>query len=272
VWQVTLALCVHTVIAAVCIPRLLRVGPWILAHPGSALLAWVVGFVSSGLALVAAGVIGFVELSTWHDSSAPWPQYAAMELLPWVPVVAFIAALALVSARAERMFSQSHRSRRDVEALVRAFGVETYPFEGHVVSVVDSPLPVAFSLPGRPARIVVSTALRAELEPDEVTAVLRHECAHLTGRHHVATRLADLAVACSPWVPASRQFKQSTSLLVELIADDEACMACSRTTVAQALAKFGTASFSDALALRARRLSGELTSGAATTSAPAPSS
>lgn len=76
------------------------------------------------------------------------------------------------------------------------------------VLTVDSPVPDAFAVPGRRGVVVVTSALAATLNDDELRAVVEHERAHLAGGHamliqavHVAVRLNPLL---GPWSPAVR--------------------------------------------------------------------
>ncbi len=56
--------------------------------------------------------------------------------------------------------------------------------------VVQHATLAAYCLPGRGGRIVLTSAALAALSPDELAAVLAHERAHLSGRHHLALAAA----------------------------------------------------------------------------------
>lgn len=238
-WPVAVALCLHAFLAAICVPRILRLRPWIAAHPHSALIAWSLGFLSSCAAVATACVIGFVELFSWHHSAAPWPGYLLPAIAPWLPILVIVSSLALVSARAERLHLTASRTRRDVECLVLAPSTELMEWDGCTIAVIDVPALIAFSIGGRQPQVVVSTGLRAALDPDEFHAVVEHEIAHLRCRHHIASRLADLAVECGRWVPASHQFRANASILIELAADDRACARSGPMALTRALVKVG---------------------------------
>ncbi|MGW4758248.1 M48 family metalloprotease [Streptomyces chartreusis] len=71
--------------------------------------------------------------------------------------------------------------------------------------VLDDPRPDAFALPGgrgRADRIVVTTGMLRVLEPVEREALLAHERAHLTARHHLFLAAAHLAGWCHPALAA----------------------------------------------------------------------
>ncbi|MES9524391.1 M48 family metalloprotease, partial [Streptomyces capoamus] len=70
--------------------------------------------------------------------------------------------------------------------------------------VVDSPRPDAYALPGRPHRVVVTTAMLRSLDGPEREALLAHERAHNAGGHHIALAAAELvAPAPGPARPRS---------------------------------------------------------------------
>ena len=57
------------------------------------------------------------------------------------------------------------------------------------VRIIDGDRPAVYCLPGR-RRIVVTTGALARLDIGELDAVLAHERAHLSGRHHIVLALA----------------------------------------------------------------------------------
>jgi hypothetical protein len=91
---------------------------------------------------------------------------------------------------------------RRVRALVRVARLWTgVPVSSEGLVVVDVPAPQAFALPalpGRPARIVVSTGMLQVLRPGEHRVLLAHERAHVRHRHHWYRLLSVLAVAANP--------------------------------------------------------------------------
>ncbi|MGW0855934.1 M56 family metallopeptidase [Streptomyces sp. NPDC002690] len=128
---------------------------------------------------------------------------------------------------------------------------------GPGVSVVESPVPYAYALPGglRPAhrrrsarrgdprggrkggtgRVVVSSALLDCLEPPEREALFAHERAHLVGRHHRYLLLTQLAARANPFLVPLRT---AVAYSAERWADEEAARAVgSRRVVARAVGK-----------------------------------
>jgi Zn-dependent protease with chaperone function len=101
--------------------------------------------------------------------------------------------------------------------------------------VVEHTQPVAYCLPGRGGRIVLSSAALAALDPAELGAVLAHERAHLAGRHHLVLAVAAGLGRAFWFVPLLRQAREQTAVLVEMLADDRASREGQPLTVASAL-------------------------------------
>jgi Zn-dependent protease with chaperone function len=87
---------------------------------------------------------------------------------------------------------------------------------------------------------VVTTATLEQLEPGQLGAVLAHERAHQTRRHHTLLLVAQLLRIGFPWLPAARAAHSAVARMVELAADDDAVHHHSRADVAAALAKLAT--------------------------------
>ncbi|SER87291.1 Signal transducer regulating beta-lactamase production, contains metallopeptidase domain [Streptomyces sp. yr375] len=101
--------------------------------------------------------------------------------------------------------------------------------------VVDSPQPDAYALPGRPHRIVVTTAMLRSLGPDERDALFSHERAHNRSGHHYFLAAAELAAHCHP---ALRPVRTAIRLAAERAADEAAAAAVGdRRLLARAIAR-----------------------------------
>ncbi len=122
--------------------------------------------------------------------------------------------------------------------------------------------PLAFSMAGRPGVVVATDGLSEHLDRAAVAAVLAHERAHLTGRHHLLVAVADAAHDAMPFVPLFRRASPALRALVELAADVAAVRQCGAAAVHTALAevtRHGTprtslAMAQDAVDLRLARL------------------
>lgn len=106
-----------------------------------------------------------------------------------IPLCVFCAlALAVLALAAWR---SGHRYRAWFRALHAE--LDRHSRDGGVI-VVPAREPLAFALPGRGGRIVVSGGLLSALRPKERSALLAHEAAHLRLRHHLF--LGSIAAAC----------------------------------------------------------------------------
>jgi Zn-dependent protease with chaperone function len=93
---------------------------------------------------------------------------------------------------------------------------------------------MVYSLPGR-RRIVLTTGALARLDHGQLNAVLAHERAHLSQRHHLMVRLATALERAFPRVRFFAIAAQQITYLVEVAADDAAVRRAPRLTLAAAL-------------------------------------
>ncbi|QGG94185.1 M56 family metallopeptidase [Actinomarinicola tropica] len=113
------------------------------------------------------------------------------------------------------------------------------------LEIIESHEPIAFAVPGRPGGVVIGSTLLGHLDPDERSAVLAHENAHLTLHHHRYVHTVELCAAAFPLlIPLARQVRFAT----ERWADETAAAALgSRRTVARAIARVALMSSNDEL-------------------------
>ncbi|GAA5012972.1 M48 family metalloprotease [Streptomyces siamensis] len=101
--------------------------------------------------------------------------------------------------------------------------------------VVDSPHPDAYALPGRPHRIVVTTAMLRSLAPGEREVLFAHERAHNHYGHHRFLLAAELAAHCHPGL---RPVRAAVALAAERAADEAAAAVVGdRKLTARAIAR-----------------------------------
>jgi Zn-dependent protease with chaperone function len=120
-------------------------------------------------------------------------------------------------------------------ALAAAFGhARDLPGRQSLVITRDRSA-AAYTVPGRPGRIVVSTGMLDALDEPGRRALFAHEQAHLAGRHYVYTTAATLAAAANPLV---RPLAGAVDFMVERWADEYAAHTVGdRRQVATAVAK-----------------------------------
>jgi Zn-dependent protease with chaperone function len=108
------------------------------------------------------------------------------------------------------------------------------------VRIIDGDRPAVYCLPGR-RRIVLTTGALTRLDDRELDAVLAHERAHLSGRHHIVLALAAALQRAFPPAGFFGIAARKVAYLVEIAADDAAARRAPRLTVASALLAVATA-------------------------------
>jgi Zn-dependent protease with chaperone function len=102
--------------------------------------------------------------------------------------------------------------------------------------------PLAYSLAGNPALVVMSTGLQQCLDSAAVRAVEAHERAHVRRRHHLLIAVAQAAAAGLGWLPLMRQSPSLVRTLVELDADAHAARSHGNLGLRRALQTLQSAS------------------------------
>lgn len=145
--------------------------------------------------------------------------------------LAVIVAVRLLACLVATLRRTSRQRRRQLDAVavlgrtdpaldaVAAFGRPDLALDA---VLVDHPAPVAYCLPGRGRRVVLSTAALAVLDDAQLAAVLAHERTHLRHRHDLMIAAATAYARAFPYVPAFHRARDQVVRLVELAADDAA--------------------------------------------------
>jgi Zn-dependent protease with chaperone function len=191
-------------------------------------------------ALLAGLLLTVPCLRVWAD----WPSLRACVLSaraqyasPGGAVVSTAGALLTLAAAARLAWftgaavtsSRRRRARHDeVLALVGRRG----PVPGMVL--LEDDRPAVYCVPGH-RRIVFTTGALRRLDSCQLDAVLAHERAHLTGRHHLVIILAAALRRAFPHVRFFAVAASQISCLVEMAADDAAARRAHRLTLADAL-------------------------------------
>lgn len=194
------------VVGFVAPPLMLRAG-WPHRAPALAAAVWqalAVSF-SIGVALSAynlvmptehlhAGLVGLLH-SCGLDMGSGRPNPDAVGRLavgaPAALAIALAAAFVFHVTRARRARTE-HRETLD---LVGRHSV------GLRATVLPYDVPAAYCLPGRHPRIVISDAAVRELTPEQLGAVLEHEQAHITLRHHLVLAATEAFHSVFRWLP-----------------------------------------------------------------------
>jgi Zn-dependent protease with chaperone function len=107
--------------------------------------------------------------------------------------------------------------------------------------LVEHAQPTAYCVAGRQPTVILTTGAVQALDPAQLDAVLAHERAHLTGRHHWLLAMARISQEVLPFLPLMRDAEKQVARLVELHADDAATRAHDPRLLATALVVLATA-------------------------------
>ncbi len=204
------------------------------ASPRLGLAAWLAAM--AGVLTSAAAALGLLA----RAAVAGWPTFArtvcesvtagacpprvyrgaAYELGLAIATVLCGTALIVLGWRYGRSLRHARvRTRAHAEA-ARITG---HPAGGeNLAFVLDATRPAVYCVPGRPPAIVLTTGALAVLDPEQLTAVLAHERAHLAGRHHLLLAVTRSLAAVAPAVPLFARGTAEVVRLAEMRADDVA--------------------------------------------------
>ncbi|WP_433887837.1 M56 family metallopeptidase [Streptomyces sp. CA-111067] len=185
---------------------------------------------STGLLLCLAAVIALAEAPGLSGLSH-WSPSALRAMVPVPPAADDIGgavAVLLLGSAAVHLVRVVRDARRASAAAA------SLPRLGGDLSLLEDDAAIAYTIPGRHRRIVVSTGMLKHLSADQRRALLAHEASHLSHRHHRYVQLGRLAAAANPFV---RPVSRAIDLAVERWADESAAAEVGdRGTVARALA------------------------------------
>ncbi|TVT60862.1 M56 family metallopeptidase [Amycolatopsis rhizosphaerae] len=186
--------------------------------------------VASTIALLATALAGFVLIPTVAAliDLSPSDLRGADPVSVPESVLCAGALLVALAAVARAVLRYRRRSRRLHDEL------DGHSREGGLIVVPDAE-PLAFAVPGRGGRIVVSRGMLAGLAPAERSALLAHENAHLRLRHHVFLAVVTVSSVLNPLV---RPLGEQVRFSLERWADEKAARRVGdRRIVATAVAK-----------------------------------
>ncbi|MEU1074370.1 MULTISPECIES: M48 family metalloprotease [unclassified Streptomyces] len=214
-----------------------RAATWLLTSVGAVLA------LCSTLCLLLLMVVGTAQLpgnplpDAWADPEVravlPYDEMVGRAAIPLLGAVAGACAHLVWVHR--RVRTRASRALAGVPAA-----------EGGPTVLPDDARAYAYALPGgrgaagTRGRIVVSRAMLTCLDAGEQRALIAHEEAHLTARHHRFLLAAGLAARANPFL---RPLRTAVAYTAERWADEDAARTVGdRRTVARAIAKAALAS------------------------------
>lgn len=241
---------------------------WVSRDPVGALLCWQAVGLAGGLSLLgsgltfglaplgdslpeAAGVL-FGELNEGH-----WPdRFDAGHQLALLAALGLGARLLWVLVTITLRTQRARRRHRDLLDVLAT----PWP-DAPGTRVLDNAQPVAYCLPGRNSRLVVSAGALEVLAPEGVWAVMAHEQAHLKERHDLVVLPFVAWGATAPFVRGMVSAQLAVAYLIEMRADDVAVSRAQPHELVTALKTLGDSapaaalsSFCDALDARIERI------------------
>jgi Zn-dependent protease with chaperone function len=224
-------------------PRVLQIGTWTDRSPRLAIICWqalslsvLASVTLAGLALAApaapfstnlAAVLRacLIAFKNGHATAA-----GVGTILGGLVLATAVVARSLGCLAAGLIRSARERSRH-----VRALSLITRNCEHSGTLILNHATPAAYCLPGRYRRVVLTSAALEALDSYQLQAVLAHERAHLSGRHHLVLEAAAALKRAFPRVSLFAQAHGEITRLVELVADDVAARRYGRLPVATAM-------------------------------------
>lgn len=262
-----LGLLVLGVLLAEPVSRALARAAWPSCDPVGALLLWQAIGLAGGISLVGAGLAfglaplgtnvleaGAVAVADLAEGRAP--DLGVLHLLALVVALVVLARLLTVLVTTTVRTLRTRRRHRDL------LDVLATPWPASPgTRVLDHPVPVAYCLPGRGSRLVVSAGVLDRLDTAGVRAVLAHERAHLRERHDLVVLPFVAWGATAPFVHGMVCAQVAVAKLIEMRADDVGRCRCDGAELVQALKTVGgsapaaaLSSFTDALDARIARI------------------
>jgi Zn-dependent protease with chaperone function len=237
-------LAVLAIVLAWPVPIFLSRAQWPARSPFTAMLLWQAIALAGGLSMIGAMLVyglepigdnllaGLRALAGMVLFNAPTTALGFWHLFALSAAALLTAHLVFTLLLTYYRIERQRRRHRELLALLASPSAEG---AGTVVISHDSP--VAYCLPGGARSVtVLSDGLMAALEPAELRAVLIHENAHLSQRHHLLLWAFAAWRQALPWLPTTRLAQESVNSLIEMLADDVALKTESKATLIKAIA------------------------------------
>lgn len=237
-------LAVLAIVLAWPVPILLSRAQWPARSPFTAMILWQAIALAGGLSMIGAMLVyglepigdnliaGLRALAGMVLYNAPTTALGFWHIFALSAAALLTAHLVFTLLLTYYKIERQRRRHRELLALLASPSAE-----GTGTLVISHDSPVAYCLPGGARSVtVLSDGLMAALEPAELRAVLIHENAHLSQRHHLLLWAFAAWRQALPWLPTTRLAQESVSSLIEMLADDVALKTESKATLIKAIA------------------------------------
>jgi Zn-dependent protease with chaperone function len=222
------------------VPEMLARASWPMRAPRAAVVLWQSIAVAAVLSAFSAGIAIASRLLVPDLNGQPTAtvtsEISALGFPLWLLYVTVFALTLLVGVRlfvAVLQVAIATRRRRAHHRMVVDL-VGSGNGSGHL-RILDVSEPLAYCLPGVRSRVVLSQGTLNTLSEKEITAILRHERAHLRARHDLVLEMFTAVHAAFPRFVRSARALDAVRLLIEMLADDAAVRVAGRTPLARAL-------------------------------------
>ena len=214
-------------ILSLVVPGFLAHARWPDRAPAAAIALWQA--ITLAAVLSALGVV-FAAPQEFTQAIGSGKPVTAAALIGSLAVAALIVARLLISlygvSKRSRVRRQRHRMLVDL--------LDVSASDGHL-RVLEGALPLAYCVPGREPRVVLSDGALKVLDRPQVDAVVAHEQVHLRHRHDVVMESFTAFYRAVPRPLRSRQPLDAVHLLLEMVADDGARRRCGAAPLRAAL-------------------------------------
>jgi Zn-dependent protease with chaperone function len=221
------------------VPGVLAGARWPDRAPAAAVVLWQAVTLAGVLCALGVVLAGPEELVRAIGTGRPVAVAALIGALTVaaVIVIRLLGSLAGVSYRS-RARRARHRTLVDLlDRAERRRDLDVADLDLTGLRVLDGALPLAYCVPGRSPRVVLSGGALDVLDHRQVAAVVAHEQAHLRHRHEVVMESFTAFHRAVPAPLRSRAPLDAVRLLLEMVADDAAARRTGPAAVRAALAR-----------------------------------
>ncbi len=200
-------------------PGVLARAHWPDRTPVAAVLLWQSITLSAVLSALGVVLAAPEELTRAAGSGKPVVTSALICALA-IAAVIILRLLGSLIGVTRRSRARRERHRLVIDLLDQAERRRELGIDG--LRVLDAALPLAYCVPGRDARVVLSDGVLQVLDRAQIDAVVAHEQAHLRHRHEVVLESFTAFHQAVPRVLRSQAPLAAVRLLLEMVADDAA--------------------------------------------------